>query len=822
MSVLVVKNLFLKQVSFLFLVLISFSVKCQKIEDVKSVSVRASSFSKNKNLRVNRKYKEYVKYFRDNSSKFAVDEDKFSCWNPKDGKQIGEWIELHFEYPILPNSLKVLTGCHIDKFLFDLNKRVKKIEVSNEYGEKKKFTLKNTNLHNTFILSFKNPCKRIRITILKIENLTRNNKNSNVGFAEINVYHKTFNSNLIYKAINSGSLSEVRRTIKEPLKFVDNPNSIKTNTYNPIEYALLVGNEKIAKYLWKKEFRFYNASVKSLRDISRENEISQRIEKVKKAKQNFIQLKENLSNDSIIYNWEEIDEIKNTLPIKYEVIFEKEKVIIPKLIERKKTLYANIKLIEKKSEIDSISNSFIGLNELNYFKSENDLLFTHANAAIKEDLAQYILNKRIVILKALANQEKTAFLSKHLTINNIKDVNYYINYNSKKFKKYKDYTVVNNLFDFFKSYKSTLLSENYKLLFSEIIKMRRNNQLDEFTETFLSNTKKTSQVEALENLIKARRKVIEKVNKILKENWQKEKELRNIKINEYKSVVVSQRKTLERKYNVILPKIEDLHTALYYFKTLINSSGKYNKNDAYKFTNYIQGKGYIRNLKNNISDIEIFKNHKGYLINCASKKDDNGRFYHSVSLNVPNASKDLYNLYAKEIVSYYKNLEIGDYDPNKSPEGGLFYESGNTIYQIEYKSNKTLRVIAINNDDFEYDLPAERVGFNSFKIDSRPSFVYLYINKGDIIDFSVYGNMKLGFFAGYSSPSGINGYTIYNRVKGFKHGALLGKIGKNGNWFLIGKKTRMKAEETGTLYVTINDKQISDNDGHYTLTYNKY
>lgn len=810
---------------FLFIVLMSpLLVFTQtKEQEVIPITINASSFYKGHIAKFNNKYEKYRKYFENSSPESVIDKNEFSSWTPDSDESIDEWITLNFEYPITPSSIKILTGCHIDDFLFNLNKRVKKVEISNEYGEKEKYTFTDTKTYNKFTLEFKKAFKKLKIKILKVENIKRSNEKFTVGFTEISVFEKRLNNDKLAGKIKLNQLKDFKKEVKNYLKVADNPNLIRTKDYTLIEYALLSNKKEFVKFLWKKKFRFYNASDKLIREFTDLDQALNYSEHIASVNKDYNSLKEKLNNDNVVYSWRGIDSIKSILDYRYNIILKEEKHDIPKLIERKKVLYANKKLLDKKVNIDNISNTFIGLNELNNFKNENDLLFTHASLEIKEDITQYLSDKKTIILKTLANQEKTAFLSKHLTINNIKDVNYYINYHSKKFEKYKDHTEVNNLLDFLKSYKSTLLSENYKLLFSDIIKMRRKSQLDEFTEIFLSNTKKTSQIEIFENLIKARRKVIEKVNNILKENWQKEKELRDIKINQYKSVVVSQRKTLEKKYNVILPKIEDLHTALYYFTTLINSSGKYNKNDAYKFINYIQGKGYIRKLKNNIYDIEFFKNHKGYSINCASIKDDNsGRISHSVTFEVLNAPKDLYNLYAKEIVSYYKNLEKGDYDPNKNPEGSLFYESGNTIYQIEYKPNKTLRVIAINNDDFEYDLPAERISFNSFKIDSRPSFVYLYINKGDIIDFSVYGNIKLGFFAGYSSPSGISGYTIYNRVRGFKHGALLGKIGKKGDWFLIGEKTRIKAEETGTLYVTINDKKINDNDGYYTLTYNKY
>ena len=62
------------------------------------------------------------------------------------------------------------------------------------------------------------------------------------------------------------------------------------------------------------------------------------------------------------------------------------------------------------------------------------------------------------------------------------------------------------------------------------------------------------------------------------------------------------------------------------------------------------------------------------------------------------------------------------------------------------------------------------------------------VNKGDILEISASGYIKVGMFAGSSTPVGMNGLTEYNRIKSFKHGSLLVKTGRS-NWSNTGNHT---------------------------------
>ncbi len=121
---------------------------------------------------------------------------------------------------------------------------------------------------------------------------------------------------------------------------------------------------------------------------------------------------------------------------------------------------------------------------------------------------------------------------------------------------------------------------------------------------------------------------------------------------------------------------------------------------------------------------------------------------------------------------------------------------------------------------------SKRINQNKIEINSFTNATDIIFKKGDKISFNATGNIKVGDWVGYASPNGKEGYTSYNKVGGFKHGSLLGKIG-NGEWFLIGESSTILADRDGVLSVIVNDNDPDNNEGIYTLEYsilksNKY
>lgn len=107
---------------------------------------------------------------------------------------------------------------------------------------------------------------------------------------------------------------------------------------------------------------------------------------------------------------------------------------------------------------------------------------------------------------------------------------------------------------------------------------------------------------------------------------------------------------------------------------------------------------------------------------------------------------------------------------------------------------------------------------NIIKVSSYSNYTTITLKKGDIITLKASGEITLGPFAGTTSPEGIEGYTIYNYVPGFKQGSLLGKIG-DGEWFLVGNGQTITCQESGKLQLVVNDNDPSNNSGYFNVEY---
>lgn len=110
---------------------------------------------------------------------------------------------------------------------------------------------------------------------------------------------------------------------------------------------------------------------------------------------------------------------------------------------------------------------------------------------------------------------------------------------------------------------------------------------------------------------------------------------------------------------------------------------------------------------------------------------------------------------------------------------------------------------------------------HSLQVSSRGLNTTINVEKGDIIEMRATGYISVGMFAGSSSPVGIDGFTPYNRISGFKHGALLVKIG-GSSWRGINQDLIFRAEESGEIVFLVNDAEPQNNRGHYSVELNHY
>ncbi|UAY50976.1 hypothetical protein [Ferruginibacter albus] len=107
---------------------------------------------------------------------------------------------------------------------------------------------------------------------------------------------------------------------------------------------------------------------------------------------------------------------------------------------------------------------------------------------------------------------------------------------------------------------------------------------------------------------------------------------------------------------------------------------------------------------------------------------------------------------------------------------------------------------------------------NIIKVSSYSNYTTIQLKKGDVVTLKASGEVTLGPFAGTTGPEGIDGYTMYNYVPGFKQGSLLGRIG-DGDWFLVGYGQTITCEYSGALQLIVNDNDPSNNSGYFDVEY---
>lgn len=83
-----------------------------------------------------------------------------------------------------------------------------------------------------------------------------------------------------------------------------------------------------------------------------------------------------------------------------------------------------------------------------------------------------------------------------------------------------------------------------------------------------------------------------------------------------------------------------------------------------------------------------------------------------------------------------------------------------------------------------------RINSNQIEVFSDCNQTDISIKRGSRISITATGQIRLGAFAGMGDADGIDGLTTYNKISGFRHGALLGRVG-DGTWFSLVKAVRL-------------------------------
>ena len=92
------------------------------------------------------------------------------------------------------------------------------------------------------------------------------------------------------------------------------------------------------------------------------------------------------------------------------------------------------------------------------------------------------------------------------------------------------------------------------------------------------------------------------------------------------------------------------------------------------------------------------------------------------------------------------------------------------------------------------------------------------IGQGDLVSLEAEG-VWLYTPEEYHGPEGHRIYVApsFYPLPGARGGALIGRIGEEGQPFYVGKRTRWYATEAGTLYLRIDDDILSDNEGYVEI-----
>ena len=163
----------------------------------------------------------------------------------------------------------------------------------------------------------------------------------------------------------------------------------------------------------------------------------------------------------------------------------------------------------------------------------------------------------------------------------------------------------------------------------------------------------------------------------------------------------------------------------------------------------------------------------------------------------------------KVILNTYTNSKF-QIDATQIPDG-----TNSIIFRLKDKVYEAVE--NYNSEPTSSKVIAMHISTNRLEIDSYTNSTDITIKKGDKINISASGSITYGAWAGSGGPDGIDGYTSYNRISGFRHGSLLVRIGDNGEWEAIGTSKSIIAKNSGVLQFIVNDGDPSNNSGVFTV-----
>lgn len=193
-------------------------------------------------------------------------------------------------------------------------------------------------------------------------------------------------------------------------------------------------------------------------------------------------------------------------------------------------------------------------------------------------------------------------------------------------------------------------------------------------------------------------------------------------------------------------------------------------------------------------------------------------------IGIKNQSVNLFHKLTSFKDNFIKSILSKGYSYTESGNYGDGYESDKFYVMIREEDNEPygyhILVAKKQNNESEKNIKkvfAKRFSPSHLEIDSYSNTTDISIQKGDSIRITASGSITYGSWAGSGGPDGIDGYTSYNRISGFRHGSLLVRIGDNGEWQAVGKLKSIVANNNGALQFIVNDVDPSNNSGFFTI-----
>lgn len=547
--------------------------------------------------------------------------------------------------------------------------------------------------------------------------------------------------------------------------------------------------------------------------------------------ENLNKLREELkiTTDRITKNnatYDELQSYREAIKIKFNILFPSEIEKLKTVIENNESLAADVKMNQLLEKLIALNDSKNTLQTLYNFKDINQSLIQKLSQKNLTKMNAQIESKTKAVLANLLNNEKTVFNS--TSTNTIRLINQKINSFNTDYNRYKNYQSVKDFYQILKLRKTSIVSDTYQNINSAISNSKKVKELNNISTLFLSDTDDSNltiknlkkEITDKQNAIISKEKAAKQIAQLklqkAKQKFINEEDQRQKLIATHKKRVENLRKKLRIQHGVNLPKFEELHLILQYYLRLMNDDKKYKNADAEAFIKQVEKTGYMRKSDRNISDYEKFQARGGFEIRAFGTL---GKTWASVQLIMPNPSKELVEMYSKELMSEFRHIDSTVMTPSVYPKPSDYYiVSGGTKYKLYVDKYKNLVAEAIENRELAFAILADKVQYNTWRVNSLKSATDVIIKKGQKVSLFADGKVKVGDFIGSVTPEGKKGYAIYSIEKTLNHGCLMARIGK-GKWMYVGYTKKFIAETSGKLQLRVNDKFPDNNNGHFDVTY---